>query len=196
MSGALYFLYAAVFILSLATSALMLKLMIPRLGARAAQPIYEGGPSWHAGKAGTPTMGGVAFITGISLAAALFALVAFLSGDGESATDIMIILMFALLNGLVGMVDDLRKLRRRMNAGLRPMEKLMLQGVIAVAFLTVRAFIFGDGTGLSFSFGEIGLGGFYFPFAFILILGTVNCANLTDGIDGLASCVEIGRAHV
>lgn len=194
MSGILHLLYLVAFILALVITALTLRLMIPRLGARAAQPIYEGGPSWHAAKAGTPTMGGVAFILAISLAVALFAVAAFMSGEGEVATEILLLALFALLNGLVGMIDDLRKLRRKKNAGLRPIEKLMLQGVIAVAFLLARGLLFGDGTTLVFSFGEIGLGALYLPFAFILILGTVNCANLTDGIDGLASCVGFAIA--
>lgn len=194
MSGFLYLFYATVFCLSLGLCALTLKLLIPRLGARAAQPIYEGGPSWHSAKAGTPTMGGVSFILAVSLSAAIFGLSAYFSGDRESFLSVVLVAVFALLNALVGMIDDLKKLKRQKNAGLRPIEKLLLQGVIAAAFLTARAILFGDGTALSFSFGTVELGALYFPFAFILILGIVNCANLTDGIDGLASCVGFAIA--
>ena len=54
-----------------------------------------------------------------------------------------------------------------------------------------RKFFIGDETALEFNFGRIELGLFYYPLAILIILGTVNCANLTDGIDGLASSVAL-----
>ena len=184
-----FLLYTTLFGLGLVLTALLLRVMIPRLTERAAQPIYEGGPRWHAGKSGTPTMGGVAFILAISVACSIFGLSAWLAGEMRLVISIALICLFSLLNGLVGLIDDMKKLRRKQNAGLRPIEKLLLQGAIAAVFLLMRQILFDDGTEIVFSFGSLELGIFYYPLAFLLILGVVNCANLTDGIDGLAAGV-------
>lgn len=163
--------------------------MIPFLKKRAAQPIYEGGPNWHMKKSGTPTMGGIGFLIAISISL----LVACLSlwENKTAVASILITTIFALLNSVIGIVDDLTKLRRRENAGLKPYEKIIFQLIVAVLFLMARKFFMGDETTLEFSFGKIELGLLYYPLAIIIILGTINCANLTDGIDGLASSVAL-----
>lgn len=163
--------------------------MIPFLKKRAAQPIYEGGPNWHMKKSGTPTMGGIGFLIAISISL----LVACLSlwENKTAVASILITTIFALLNSVIGIVDDLTKLRRRENAGLKPYEKIIFQLIVAVLFLMARKFFLGDETILEFSFVKIELGLLYYPLAIIIILGTINCANLTDGIDGLASSVAL-----
>lgn len=189
-------LYALAFILALGTSALLEMRLIPMLRARAAQPIYKEGPSWHLSKSGTPTMGGVAFLVGITLSLLLAALFLFTVGKSEAATALLISVFFAVANSFIGIIDDLTKLRRKENAGLSPAQKLILQLFFAIIFLYLRARLLGDGTALFFSFGEVELGVLYYPLAIIMLLGITNCANLTDGIDGLASSVAFAVSAV
>lgn len=168
------------------------RMLIPLLTKRAAQPIYAEGPSWHLSKSGTPTMGGVAFLIAISLSVGL-ACIFLLSSSGSFATGLglLIALIYAIGNSLIGIFDDVMKLKKNKNAGLSPMQKLILQSLLAILFLMARKFYFDDSTIIDFSFLSIDLGIFYYPFALVILLGTVNCANLTDGIDGLASSVSV-----
>lgn len=186
-----YFLYIFVFLLSLFLTTVIEYKLIPRLKRRASQPIYEGGPSWHMSKSGTPTMGGLAFIISISVAALILSLLYFYSDEPEAASSILLILGYSCINALIGLVDDLTKLKRKENAGLSPMQKLVLQLLCAVSFLFIRYALFGDSTELSFGNFKAELGFLYYPFSVIVLLGTVNCANLTDGLDGLAGSVAL-----
>ena len=182
-------LYAMVFLMTLLITAFAEKRLIPVLSGKANQPIYEEGPKWHKSKSGTPTMGGLAFISATAISLVFSSLVLFGTGADEFAVSLLVSILFALLNSLVGIFDDLKKLKRRENRGLSPKEKLILQTVISLIFLTARRLFFGDGTSMRFSFGEIDFGFLYYPITLIMLLGIINCANLTDGIDGLASGV-------
>ena len=90
---------------------------------------------------------------------------------------------------MIGVFDDLKKLKRKKNLGLTPKQKLLFQTLFAAFFLTARTVFLNEGDSVSFPLGELKLGVFYYPLAIIMLLGIVNCANLTDGIDGLASSV-------
>lgn len=187
-----YILCISVFIFSLLLTVIIESRLIPFLSKRAKQPIYEDGPSWHLSKSGTPTMGGIAFLVSISLSMLAAALILIFSGISRSdGISILITLLFAVGNSLIGIFDDLMKLYRNKNAGLTPLQKLGLQTIISILFLMARKHFLGDGTGIELWFGKIDLGVLYYPIAIILLLGIVNCANLTDGIDGLASSVAI-----
>ena len=189
-------LYALVFLLTLTVTVVIEKRIIPYLRARAAQPIYEGGPSWHMSKSGTPTMGGVAFFAAITLSLLIASLFLFMKNERNGAVSLLIALLFSSLNTIVGIIDDLKKLKKKENAGLSPGQKLLFQLAFAIIFLYLRAKLLNDGTTLSFSFGNIDLGFFYYPLSLVMILGTVNCANLTDGIDGLAGSVAFSISTV
>lgn len=175
----------AILVSSLAGSIILTATIIPRLKKIARQPIYEDGPSWHMSKSGTPTMGGLGFIIPISVIALVGCLI---KGSAEwlSAT---FSIAFALCNSFIGIADDITKLKRAANGGLTPKQKLLLQSFFAVLFLIGRRLLFGDGTDIYFGKLVLDLGIIYYPFALIFILGIVNCANLTDGVDGLASSV-------
>ncbi|MBQ8302981.1 MAG: phospho-N-acetylmuramoyl-pentapeptide-transferase [Clostridia bacterium] len=164
--------------------------LIPFLSNKAKQPIYEDGPNWHIKKTGTPTMGGLAFILSVISVFALLCLYLFFFKKNTTLTiSILIALLFSAANAMIGIIDDLTKLRKKENAGITPLQKLGLQLILAVIFLMARKHFFNDSTILEFSFGSFDIGFFYYPLAIILILGIINCANLTDGVDGLASCV-------
>ncbi len=179
-------------VLTLTATVLIERKLIPFLLSRARQPIYDGGPSWHMSKSGTPTMGGLAFLlaTVISLSV-VFTIMLYVNEDISSAIAIIITLLFAVGNSLIGIFDDLMKLHKKENAGLSPAQKLFLQFILTVLFLMARANFFDDRKILSFVFGDVDLGFLYYPFAIVLLLGVVNCANLTDGVDGLASSTSI-----
>jgi phospho-N-acetylmuramoyl-pentapeptide-transferase len=196
MLDRLFPLYAAAFILSFTITAVAERRLIPFLSGKAKQPIYGEGPSWHLSKSGTPTMGGLAFLAAIGITLLLSSLVLFGLGEEESALSLMICLAYAALNSLVGIFDDLKKLKRKENRGLSPKEKLILQFFLAFLFLFARRAILGEGGYFSFSFGRIQFGWLYYLISLIMLVGIVNCANLTDGIDGLASGVAFSAGVV
>ncbi len=182
-------LYLFVFFSSLFFTVIFEKILIPFLAGHAKQPIYAEGPRWHMKKQGTPTMGGIGFVLPVSLS--LIFVFSFLLSVGKTkeAISVMTILIFAASCAFIGIIDDLTKLRKKENQGLTPIQKLGLQLLFAVIFIYMRKTFIGDTSEIYFSFGKLDLGIFYYPLAIITILGTVNCANLTDGIDGLATGV-------
>ena len=184
-----FLLYALIFSVSLGATAFAEKRLIPILRQRAKQPIYEGGPKWHSVKSGTPTMGGLGFVIAIGIACGISVVYLTAIGEGDTALSLALLSAYAVLNAMIGMIDDAAKLKRKKNAGLSPMQKILLQLIPAALFLTARRVLLGASTSLAFYFGEVELGAAYYPLAILLLLGIVNCANLTDGIDGLASCV-------
>lgn len=184
------FLYIALFLLSVGITVFVERKLIKHLSGKASQPIYSEGPSWHAKKSGTPTMGGLAFLPAslLCLVFSFFYVIIF-PQQSSMFISVIITLIYAIANSLVGIFDDLTKLKRKENAGLTPFQKLFLQFLLAVIFLMARAFYLEDDTTIDFSFGKIDFGFLYYPLVIIILLGIVNCANLTDGIDGLASSV-------
>ena len=182
-------LYILVFAITFAITVISERLLIPFLQRCAEQPIYSDGPSWHVSKSGTPTMGGLAFLIAITIS--LGAGIVYISYNGEtsSALSLLLCITYAVLNAGVGILDDCKKLRRKSNGGLTPKQKLALQSLLALLFLYARHLISGGEAVLRFSFGTLDLGVWYYPLAFLTLVGITNCANLTDGIDGLATGV-------
>lgn len=188
-----------VFIVSIFMTLIIENKMISFLQKKAKQPIYQEGPSWHISKLGTPTMGGLAFLISITVNLFLSSIVLLiLKVNHREILSILISLVFAVSNSAIGIIDDFTKLKRKENAGLSPFQKLGLQTVFALLFLFARKFILDDDTIINLFSLKLDLGIAYFPFMLILILGVINCANLTDGIDGLASgvAVTIGTAFL
>ena len=185
-------LYVVAFLLSLSVTLLAERRLIPALSEKAKQPIYTEGPSWHEKKSGTPTMGGIAFILALLLSSAPALLIFLLQGQSEDAISLSLLLFYALANASIGILDDMKKLKRKQNEGLTPAQKLLLQAVAAGIFLFLRHHLLSDTSALLFSFGWLPLGFLYYPLSMLMLLGCVNCANLTDGIDGLAASVAFG----
>lgn len=158
------------------------------------QSIREDGPTWHSKKSGTPTMGGLCFIFGI-LAAVGAVYLTFrryapeLLGRREVNVTLLV-LVFAAANGALGFVDDAIKVFRHHNEGLTEGQKFILQFVITGAFLYALHTLGMDGTVIMLpAFGAVDLGLLYYPIAFFGLVFLVNAVNLTDGLDGLCSCV-------
>ena len=185
-------LYIAVFLTTLLMTVLIERRLIPYLKGRADQPIYEDGPAWHLSKGATPTMGGLAFLSSATFSLAFCAIFFYSVGDEHSASSLLTYTFFCIGNALIGLFDDLTKLKRNKNAGLTPKQKLIFQSLIAAVFLAFNSKHALTKPSLDFIIGKTDSFALYFPAAMFIILGIVNCANLTDGIDGLASSVAYG----
>ena len=101
--------------------------------------------------------------------------------------------VFAILNALIGVIDDLAKLRKSKNEGLSAKAKLLFQSIVTILFLISLKFTVGINTILYIPYFNINieLGFFYYVISFLILCGMVNSVNLTDGIDGLASSVTL-----
>ncbi|SOD74329.1 phospho-N-acetylmuramoyl-pentapeptide-transferase [Jatrophihabitans sp. GAS493] len=160
------------------------------------QEIRDDGPQSHLVKRGTPTMGGVVIVGATAFGYICAHLVSILrSGAGPTASGLLLLYIFVGM-GLVGFLDDLIKLRRQRNLGLRARAKFGGQFFVGVTFAGM-ALLFKNHLGLApastyLSFvrdiPEIGLGvvGFIVV-AYIIVSATSNAVNLTDGLDGLAA---------
>ena len=182
-------LYAIAFFFTFIFTALIVKRIINPLSKYAKQPIYEDGPAWHMKKSGTPTMGGIGFLISASLAMITGAFYLKFIGEVYFSLSLILTALYALLNGMIGLIDDYTKLKRKTNAGLTPKQKLLLQTLLALALIIARKAILKEGGLVYFSFGVYDLGLIYYPLVILALVGSVNCANLTDGIDGLAAGV-------
>ena len=120
------------FFLSFSAALIVGRYYIPWLRKmKAGQEIKEIGPSWHMSKAGTPTMGGFIFIAGIILACLTVGFEGMLNGDFTH----IFVLLFALVFGAIGFLDDWEKLRKKQNLGLSAKAKFLLQLAAALVFV-------------------------------------------------------------
>lgn len=177
---------ALAFLISASLSTLLGPRIIPLLRSlKIGQTVREDGPRSHLAKTGTPTMGGVIFLTSFTASILLL---------GKLTPDVLLVLASALTFGAVGFMDDYIKVVKKRNLGLRAYQKILGQ-------LLASALIIGYGL-----YFKEGLQGFYIPllgkstlqlgiltipFFLTVILGTVNAVNLTDGLDGLATGISI-----
>lgn len=151
------------------------------------QPIREDGPAGHVTKAGTPTMGGITIVGG---AMAGYLVSHLRVGAIFTWGGILVILAIAG-TGVVGLLDDWIKVRNARNLGLNKRTKLAGLLIVAVGFSVLAIRLASVSTELSFtrtgSF-NVDLGSVLWAlWAVLMILGTANAVNLTDGLDGLAA---------
>lgn len=149
------------------------------------QFIRDEGPESHLKKSGTPTMGGLIFILSIVVVSIIYM---------KKFPEILPILFVTLGFGLIGFLDDYIKVVMKRSLGLTPAQKMLGQIVITGVFAWYIITKSGNGTSLLLPFTggiEIDLGMLYVPVLFFVVLGTVNGANFTDGLDGLASSVTV-----
>ena len=178
----------------MALTAVLLRKLIPYLKSKhIGQKILDIGPRWHENKEGTPTMGGASFIVAGFIMFTVYLVMNFSKVEAKEIMLIINIMVYALLNGLIGVIDDIAKIRKKQNEGLTPLEKIILQSLFSVLFLISLHFTVGLSTTLSIPFTNVSvdLGFSYYFLAFFMLCGMVNSVNLTDGIDGLASSVVL-----
>jgi len=147
------------------------------------QRIRKLGPQNHQKKAGTPTMGGVLILLSLFVSIILWA--------DLTNRYVWLVLLATLGFGLIGFLDDYLKLIRNLSEGLRPKQKFFFQVLLALVIGLVLILYPEDSitTSLPLPFFKKAmpdLGWFYLPFAMLVIVGTSNAVNLTDGLDGLA----------
>ncbi len=187
MVGIIYLIQTAGLAFGLA--ALLAPLIIKKLRElHFGQKILEDGPTWHAGKQGTPTMGGVIFIVAASLAV-LVTLPRMVAREDYRP---LVMLGLSLVFGAVGFVDDWTKIRKKRNKGLTAMQKLLLQMAAAVLFLVIMrvmgylsAQLYLPFIGKTVTVPWV----VYLALSVFIIVGADNAVNLTDGIDGLCTSV-------
>ena len=170
------------FAISFILGIIILPFMIPVLKRmKFGQNIREEGPQSHQKKSGTPTMGGVAIVIAMIIGS-----VPFIYMD----TNIIAVVLIVLLFGVIGFLDDMRKIRQHQSEGLTPPQKMGMQLIVTAGMLVY--FGLTGGTTMAVPFvGVVDFGGWFYVIGAIAILGTVNGANFTDGLDGLASSVTI-----
>ncbi len=145
------------------------------------QSIRQEGPSSHLMKAGTPTMGGIAIMVAI-----LLFIIILINIDMELKYFALVLLFLAF--SMLGFVDDLIKIRTRHNEGLTSRQKLFWQFVFAAIFALLLIWT-GHNSDVSGILKQLhfDVPWIYFPFICLVIVGTANAVNLTDGLDGLAA---------
>ena len=190
-------------LLSFAVAAIGGKALIPYLHQlKFGQPIkMDFGPKWHAKKQGTPTMGGILFIVSSILAAAVGYVLyrvtgaedaaTVLNGSDKMALQVAACMVFSLLFGVIGFVDDFIKVAKKHNEGLTPKQKLALQIVIAIAWLAVMYALGDKSTVIDLAFVQFDAHFVYYPLMVLVILYMTNAVNLTDGVDGLCGTVTL-----
>ncbi len=147
------------------------------------QSIRGCGPARHQKKSGTPTMGGIMMIVAVIVALAL---------GGEWTPQVIIALVLLLGHGVIGFIDDYIKVVMKRNLGLTAKQKFFMQFVLAGAFV-----YYAESHGASTQVWVpavniwLDLGWGYYVLAFLLLVGTTNAVNLTDGLDGLVSFVSL-----
>lgn len=146
------------------------------------QSIRECGPASHMKKSGTPTMGGLMMLAALALALLW----------GSFTPRVVIALVLTVGHGAIGFIDDYIKVVMKRNLGLTAKQKFLLQFILAGAYVyfaethigNTELWVPGLNVTLDFGWG-------YYALAFVLLVGTTNAVNLTDGLDGLVSFVSL-----
>ena len=181
-----------ILLLSFVASTIISLIVIPILRKlKVGQSEREDGPKSHLKKKGTPTMGGlILIITTILLSAFLY--IDYATDEPEIATRLLPMVFVTIGFGLIGFIDDFKKVVLHNTDGLSPRLKMLGLMIIAVAYVVMLVFNFENGTDIYIPFIDKYIVlplWFYIPFAVIVILATTNAVNLTDGIDGLSTSV-------
>lgn len=149
------------------------------------QNIREDGPLSHRKKAGTPTMGGLIFITASMLSMMIMI--------KEPSDESMIALYAFIAFGFIGFLDDILKIIRKNNLGLRAYQKMILLVGVSTVFACYAYNNPDIGSTIIIPFWNVNLnlGIWYIPFIIFFFAATTNAVNLTDGLDGLATSVTL-----
>lgn len=165
-------------IVSFLITVLIAPLFIPVLRRlKFGQSIREEGPKTHYKKAGTPTMGGSIVLLAVTLTSLTFI---------ERNAELWILLVATLGYGIIGFLDDFIKIAFKRSLGLTAKQKLAGQLVIAglLYWILIRN-DFSTQLSIPATDWSVDLGWLYFPFLVLIMLGSSNAVNLTDGLDGL-----------
>lgn len=173
-------------LLSFFVSSILCYIGIPYLRRlKFGQNVRDDGPSTHQVKSGTPTMGGIMIIISMFIGSLFY-----LDGNKDGAAVLVVTILF----GAIGFIDDYIKVIMKRSLGLKPMQKIVLQFIVATIFLVFLIKQVPDYNLLYIPFGHgktLDMTFLYIPLYYIAMIGTVNAVNLTDGLDGLAAGVTV-----
>lgn len=167
-------------------SLVLTKLFIPILHKmKFGQQVRNEGPDSHLKKQGTPTMGGVVILAAFTIGSLFFL--------GNLIYQVLPIYVLTLGFGIIGFLDDYIKIAKKRSLGLTALQKLVLQFLVTGAFYyLIEKNLYQPAVILvPFLNTTWDLGYLFLPFVFFAVLGTVNGANFTDGLDGLLSSVTL-----
>ena len=180
--------------ISFITSVILALIIIPILRKiKVGQIEREDGPQSHLKKQGTPTMGGIIFMLAIIICVVCTYVYLRIINETELAHNLLPMLCLTIGFGVIGFIDDFKKLVLKNTEGLKPSAKMFGLLLISIAYvLFILNFChIGTDTYIPFFKTYISLPTLlYIPFAIIVILAATNAINLTDGIDGLSSSVS------
>ena len=173
-------------LISFAISAALGPVVIPLLRRlKFGQTVRDDGPKSHLKKSGTPTMGGLIILAGIVITSLLYV---------KDYPGIIPILFVTAGFGIIGFLDDYIKIILHRSEGLTPGQKMFGQFLVTGVFVYYYYRFTGGDMEMLIPFWPehyLHLGWLAVPVAFLAIIGTVNGANFTDGLDGLASSVTV-----
>ena len=185
-----------IILLSLAVSVVLSLIAIPILRKlKVGQIERREGPQSHLKKQGTPTMGGIVMVLTL-LIVGIFMFIDY-SREEDLAQKQVAINLIPLIGatigfGIIGLIDDLKKLIGKSTEGLRPAYKMLGLLIVSVAFSFYLTQFLNIGTDTYIPFFKTSINlpiWLYIPFAVVVMLATTNAINLTDGIDGLSTSV-------
>lgn len=180
------------FIVGIVVTAIIIPI-IKRL--KAGQNERDDGPKSHLKKQGTPTMGGVGFIISlIAIIGVLFFDYGYRKAEMEMATKLLVLAIPTICFGIIGLIDDFKKVVLHNTKGLSPSKKMIGLLIVAVGFTVFITKILDINSSIYIPFAKEYLDmniWLYIPFTVLVMLATTNAVNLTDGIDGLATSVSI-----
>lgn len=152
----------------------------------------DDGPESHFKKQGTPTMGGIIIAIGIIIGT-IGGYLYYAPREPEVAKNILPLLLITIGFGIIGFVDDFKKLILKDTKGLKPAYKMLGLLIISVAYTLylIKGIHLGTETFIPFTKEYIALPmNLYIPFVIFVMLATTNAVNLTDGIDGLSTSIS------
>ena len=183
----------SILIVSFAVTIVLALIIIPILKKiKVGQIERDDGPKSHLKKQGTPTMGGIIFIIGIIICTIISYFYYRKIGEIDLSNRLIPMLFLTIGFGIVGFIDDFKKLVLKNTKGLNPASKMMGLFIISLMYIIFMLKFSDHRTEILIPIWkkEIVFPIYiYIPFAVLVILGTTNAINLTDGVDGLASSV-------
>ncbi|MDD2238622.1 MAG: phospho-N-acetylmuramoyl-pentapeptide-transferase [Bacilli bacterium] len=173
------------FVLSLITAIILIPILKK---LKAGQTVSRLINKRHLEKDGTPTLGGLIFIIPTIVIMGLL----YLKGSIEITASLSILILVFLAYALLGFIDDYKKIKYKNNKGISTINKLIFQTIIAIIFYVIFIQYGGDSNLIISSLGiNIPLGWSFGIFILLVLVGTTNAVNITDGLDGLCGGLSV-----
>ena len=177
MDSIIFYTALLIFLLSILSSYIINNLIIKITINKQVESIERKFLYFHTSKKNTPILGGLSIILSVIISFIIYSIIF------EFDEIIFISILSLTLFGIVGLIDDLKKIKKKNSDGLSPYLRLVLESLIALLIMSLLGFNFEILKDLNINGLKFGL--FTFPLFIFLFLGGSNASNLTDGLDGL-----------